>query len=293
MLAALGGITLAFDAPGRQSLTYQMVGPRSLPNAVALNAGLFNGSRVIGPAIAGVVIAVAGTGICFVINAFSFLAVLAALASLRQEELHPVERDPSARIIDGMRRALRFVRHDPQLRSVLGVVTVISTVGFNFHVLVPLLAADTLHVGPEGFGLLSASFGLGALVGALVTASFRRASWRLFATGATGFGVLALALAPVDDAVPAGLLLFAVGISFTLFTANANALVQLGAPDHLRGRMIGLYLFAFVGLAPVGGLLTGWLADLGGTQLAFAVAGVTSLATIGIASLQRRAARGH
>jgi MFS family permease len=289
VLAALGGITLAFDAPGRQSLTYQMVGPRSLPNAVALNAGLFNGSRVIGPAIAGVVIAVAGTGICFVINAFSFLAVLTALASLRREELHPVERDPSARIVDGMRRALRFVRHDPQLRSVLGVVTVISTVGFNFHVLVPLLAADTLHVGPEGFGLLSASFGLGALVGALVTASFRRASWRLFATGATGFGVLALALAPVDDAVPAGLLLFAVGISFTLFTANANALVQLGAPDHLRGRMIGLYLFAFVGLAPVGGLLTGWLADLGGTQLAFAVAGVTSLATIGLASLQRRA----
>lgn len=290
-LAALGGITLAFDAPGRQSLTYQMVGPRSLPNAVALNAGLFNGSRVIGPAIAGVVIAVAGTGICFVINAFSFVAVLAALASLRQEELHSVERDASARIIDGMRRALRFVRHDPQLRAVLGVVTVISTIGFNFHVLVPLLAADTLHVGPEGFGLLSASFGLGALVGALVTASFRGASWRLFATGATGFGVLALALAPVDDAALAGILLFAVGVSFTLFTANANALVQLGAPDHLRGRMIGLYLFAFVGLAPVGGLLTGWLADLGGTQLAFAVAGVTSLVTIAVASALRARAQ--
>jgi MFS family permease len=235
------------------------------------------------------VIALAGTGICFVINAFSFLAVLAALASLRQEELHSVVRDPSVRIVEGMRRALRFVRHDPQLRGVLGVVTVVSTIGFNFHVLVPLLAADTLHVGPEGFGLLSASFGLGALVGALVTATFREASWRLFATGATGFGVLALALAPVEDAVPAGMLLFAVGISFTLFTANANALVQLGAPDHLRGRMIGLYLFAFVGLAPVGGLLTGWLADLGGTQLAFAVAGVTSLATIGVASLLRRA----
>jgi MFS family permease len=283
VLAALGGIALAFDAPGRQSLTYQMVGPRSLPNAIALNAGLFNGARVIGPAIAGLVIAVAGTGICFVINAFSFLAVLTALASLRKEELHPVERDPSARIIEGMRRALGFVRRDPQLRAVLGVVTVISTIGFNFHVLVPLLAADTLHVGPEGFGLLSASFGLGALVGALVTASFRAASWRLFATGATGFGVLALALAPVDDAAIAGILLFAVGISFTLFTANANALVQLAAPNHLRGRMIGLYLFAFVGLAPVGGLLTGWLADVGGTQLAFAVAGATSLLTIAVA----------
>lgn len=287
VLAALGGITLAFDAPGRQSLTYQMVGPRSLPNAVALNAGLFNGSRVIGPAIAGVVIAVAGTGICFVINAFSFLAVLVALSRLRGEELHHVERDPSARIIQGMRRALGFVRRDPQLRAVFGVVAVVSTVGFNFHVLVPLLAADTLHLGPGGFGVLSASFGLGALVGALVTATFREASWQLFATGATGFGVLALALAPVEHAVPAGILLFAVGISFTLFTANANALVQLGAPDHLRGRMIGLYLFAFVGLAPVGGLLTGWLAEMGGTQLAFSVAGVTSLLTIGVASLRR------
>jgi MFS family permease len=287
VLAALGGITLAFDAPGRQSLTYQMVGPRSLPNAVALNAGLFNGSRVIGPAIAGVVIAVAGTGICFVINAFSFLAVLAALASLRQEEFHAVGRDPSVRVLEGMRRALDFVRRDPQLRAVLGVVTVISTVGFNFHVLVPLLAADTLEVGPEGFGLLSASFGLGALVGALATATFREASWRLFATGATGFGVLALALAPIENPAPAGVLLFAVGVSFTLFTANANALVQLGAPDHLRGRMIGLYLFAFVGLAPIGGLLTGWLAELGGTSLAFSVAGVTSLATIGVASLHR------
>jgi MFS family permease len=288
VLAALGGMTLAFDAPARQSLTYQMVGRRELPNAVALNAGLFNGSRVIGPAIAGVVIAAFGTGICFVLNAFSFLAVLAALASLRQEELYAVERDPSARIVEGMRRALSFVRHDPQLRAVLGVVTVVSAVGFNFHVLVPLLAADTLEVGPEGFGLLSAAFGLGALAGALVTASFRRASWRLFASGAVGFGVLALALAVVENAVLAGALLVGVGVSFTLFTANANALVQLGAPDHLRGRLIALYLFAFAGIAPIGGLLAGLLVAVGGTQLAFAVAGATSLVTIGVASVRRR-----
>jgi MFS family permease len=287
VLAALGGLALAFDAPGRQSLTYQMVGPRSLPNAVALNAGLFNGSRVIGPAIAGVVIAAFGTGVCFVLNAFSFLAVLAALASLRSDELHPVERDRSARLVGGLRRALGFVRRDPQLRSLLAVVTIVSTVGFNFHVLVPLLASETLHVGPEGFGLLSACFGLGALAGALTTATFRTASWRLFATGATGFGVLALALAPVENALLASALLFAVGVSFTLFTANANALVQLGSPDVLRGRMIALYLFAFVGLAPLGGLLAGWLADLGGTELAFSVAGLTSLVTIGTASLFR------
>jgi MFS family permease len=287
VLAALGGVALAFDAPGRQSLTFQMVGPRELPNAVALNSGLFNGSRVIGPAIAGLVIAAVGTGLCFVLNAVSFLAVLTALAIVREEELRPVVRDPSTRVIEGIRRGFAYAWNDPQLRLILAVVTVVSTVGFNFHVLVPLLAADTLHVGPEGFGLLSASFGLGALVGALATATFREASWRLFAIGTASFGVFALCLAAVHNAVLAGVVLFAIGLSFTLFTANANALVQLTAPDHLRGRLIGLYLFAFLGLAPVGGLFAGWLAEIGGTSLAFAFAGLISLATIAIAHASR------
>ena len=290
VLAALGGIALAFDAPGRQSLTFQMVGPRELPNAVALNSGLFNGSRVIGPAIAGLVIAAVGTGICFVLNAVSFLAVLSALAIVRAEELYPVAKDRSATIVGGLRRAASFAWNDPQLRLILSVVTVVSTVGFNFHVLVPLLAADTLHVGPEGFGLLSATFGLGALVGALATASFRQASWRMFSIGTASFGVLVLLLAPVQNAYLAGLVLFGIGVSFTLFTANANSLVQLTAPDHLRGRLIGLYLFAFLGLAPIGGLFAGWLADVGGTSLAFAVAGLTALATIGIANARRTSA---
>ncbi|HUG65218.1 MAG TPA: MFS transporter [Gaiellaceae bacterium] len=287
VLAALGGVALAFDAPGRQSLTFQMVGPRELPNAVALNSGLFNGSRVIGPAIAGLVIAAVGTGLCFVVNAVSFLAVLAALALVRQEELRVVEKDPSARVIDGLRRAFAHAWADPQLRLILTVVMVVSTVGFNFHVLVPLLASDTLHVGPEGFGFLSASFGLGALVGALAAATFRGASWRLFSIGTASFGVFVLLLAPVQNAYLAGILLVGVGVSFTLFTANANALVQLAAPDHLRGRLIGIYLFAFLGLAPIGGLFAGWLAEVGGTSLAFAVAGVVSLAAIGTAQLHR------
>jgi MFS family permease len=146
-------------------------------------------------------------------------------------------------------------------------------------------------VGPEGFGLLSAAFGFGALVGALATATFHGASWRLFAFGGGGFGVLSLLLAPVHTTLLAGALLVAIGVCFTLFSANANALVQLRAPDHLRGRLIGLYLFAFVGLAPAGGLLAGWLADLGGTPLAFAVAGATALLTITVASTQRSRTR--
>ena len=287
VLAALGGVALAFDAPGRQSLTFQMVGPRELPNAVALNSGLFNGSRVIGPAIAGLVIAAVGTGVCFIINAVSFLAVLTALAIVREEELRTVEKDPSARVVDGLRRAFAHAWGDPQLRLILTVVFVVSTVGFNFHVLVPLLASDTLHVGPEGFGFLSAAFGLGALVGALAAATFREASWRLFSIGTASFGVFALLLAPVGNAYLAGLLLVGIGVSFTLFTANANALVQLAAPDQLRGRLIGIYLFAFLGLAPIGGLFAGWLAELGGTGLAFAVAGAVSLATIAVANARR------
>jgi MFS family permease len=287
VLAALGGVALAFDAPGRQSLTFQMVGPRELPNAVALNSGLFNGSRVIGPAIAGLVIAAVGTGLCFVLNAVSFLAVLTALTLVREHELRTVEKDPSARVIDGLRRAFVHAWNDPQLRLVLAVVTVVSTVGFNFHVLVPLLAADTLHVGPEGFGFLSAAFGVGALVGALAAATFRGASWRLFAIGTGSFGVLALMLAPVQNAILAGVLLVGIGVSFTLFTANANAIVQLAAPDYLRGRLISIYLLAFVGVAPVGGLFAGWLAEVGGTSLAFAVAGATSLVTILVAQAWR------
>ena len=290
VLAALGGVALAFDAPGRQSLTFQMVGPRELPNAVALNSGLFNGSRVIGPAIAGLVIAAVGTGLCFVLNAVSFLAVLTALLLVREEELRRVEKDPSARVIDGLRRAFAHAWNDPQLRLILSVVFVVSTVGFNFHVLVPLLAADTLDVGPEGFGFLSAAFGLGALVGALASATFRGASWRLFSIGTASFGLFALLLAPVQNASVAGVILVAIGISFTLFTANANSLVQLSAPDHLRGRLIGIYLFAFLGLAPIGGLFAGWLAEVGGTSLAFGVAGVVSLASILVANVYRQRA---
>jgi MFS family permease len=221
------------------------------------------------------------------VNAVSFLAVLTALAIVREEELLPVAKERGATIVGGIRRGAAYAWNDPQLRLILAVVTVVATVGFNFHVLVPLLAADTLHVGPEGFGLLSAAFGLGALVGALTTATFREASWRLFAIGTASFGVLAIMLAPVQNAYLAGVILFGIGIAFTLFTANANALVQLAAPDYLRGRLIGLYLFAFLGLAPVGGLFAGWLAELGGTSLAFAVAGITSLVTIFVANAWR------
>jgi MFS family permease len=283
-LAALGGLILVFDSPGRQTLTFQMVGPRELPNAVALNSGLFNASRVIGPALAGVMIAAAGVGFCFVVNAVSFLAVLVALKEMRVDELTPVAKNPDTRVFAGIREGIAWSARSPIALTVLVVVTIVSTVGFNFNVLVPLLASQTLHVGAGMFGVLSASFGLGALTGALTTATLRSASPRTFAIGAAGFSIAMLALAPVHSPGLALVLLFALGLTFSLFTASANALVQLASPDHLRGRVVSLYLFAFAGLAPIGGLVAGWLADVGGTELAFAVAGISGLVVIAWAS---------
>ena len=256
-----------------------MVGRDELPNAVALNASLFNASRVIGPAIAGVLIAATSVGVCFAINAVSFLAVLASLRLLRTEELTPVVRHET-RVVSGIREGLAWARRAPIARTVLVVVTVVSLAGFNFHVLVPLLASETLDVGAETFGILSAAFGLGALAGALFTATLRETSPRVFVGGGVGFSLVMLALATVESVPAALVLLFVLGISFSLFTASANALVQLASPDHLRGRVVSLYLFAFAGLAPIGGLVAGWLAQVGGTGLAFGVAGLSGLAAV-------------
>jgi MFS family permease len=294
-LAILGGTALVFDAPGRHALTFQMVGRDELPNAVALNASLFNASRVVGPAVGGVLIAAFGVGLCFAINTFTFIAVLVGLLMMRKEELVPVERakEPPT-MMRGIREGLSWVLRSPDMRLVLAMVTVVSTVGFNFHVILPLLASDTLDTGPEVFGILSACFGGGALVGALLSAALGRASWKVLVLGTAGFSLCLLMLAPLDTVLPCAILLFATGTCFTLWTSNANSILQLRAPDHLRGRVVSLYLWAFAGLAPLGGLFAGWLCAIGGTQLSFAVAGMTGLAMAGLAvrqlSLRRAAA---
>ncbi len=296
LLAVLTSCAIVFDAPGRHALTFQMVGREELPNAVALNASLFNGSRVIGPALAGVIIAAWGVGVCFALNTLSFLAVLTSLLLMRQQELVRVARqEEHSKVFRSIREGLSHARHSPQMRLVLVIVTVVSTVGFNFHVILPLLASDTLNAGPEVFGVLSACFGGGALLGALLSAALGRASWKVLVLGTGGFSVSLLALVPVTSIWPAAVLLFVTGTCFTLWTSNANAILQLGAPDHLRGRIVSLYLWAFAGLAPVGGLLAGWLTAVGGTPLAFVVAGATGLGMTVLAAgeLHKRRAAAH
>jgi MFS family permease len=278
VLAAAAGTALVFDAPGRHALTFQMVGRDELPNAVALNASLFNASRVVGPAAAGVIIAAFGVGVCFALNTLSFLAVLTSLALMRTDELVQLERpEQHPSWLTSIREGLGYARRSPRVRLVLAMTVVVSTVGFNFHVLVPVLASDTLDAGPRTFGILSACFGAGALVGALLSAAIGRATWKGLVAGVGGFSVSLLVLAPLDTVVACAALLFVVGVCFTLWTANSQSLLQLSAPDHLRGRVLSLWLFAFAGLAPLGGLLAGWLSDIGGTALAFYVAGGTGL----------------
>ncbi len=292
VLAALGGCALVFDAPGRHALTFQLVGREELPNAIALNASLFNASRVVGPSLAGVLIAAFGVGVCFAVNTVSFLAVLLALLLMRKEELVPVERDaepPS--FLRSIGEGLSYARRTPHVRLILAIVTVVSTVGFNFHVILPLLASETLDTGPEVFGILSACFGAGAVVGALLSAALGRASWKVLVAGTGGFSLALLAIAPLTSVLACAILLFVTGTCFTLWTSNATSILQLGAPDHLRGRVVSLYLWAFAGLAPLGGLLAGWLTDLGGTRLAFFVSGATGLLMTLIAARELRQRR--
>ena len=277
-IAALTGTALVLDAPARQSLTFQMVGRDELPNAVALNSSLYNIARIAGPALGGVVIAVVGVGWCFAANAASFLAVLASLLLMRPSELFPLNRRRRPTFWRGTREGLAYARQSRTVLVILGMMVVFASLCFNFNILLPVLAKQTLEAGPRTFGALSAAFGSGALIGALSAAALARARWRTMLIGAAGFALCELAIAPVRSAPLDVVLLFACGIFFTSYTANTNARLQLDTPDHLRGRVLSLYYYAWNGLAPLGGLIIGWLSATGGTELAFSVAGASGLA---------------
>jgi MFS family permease len=287
-IAFLNGLILVLDVPSRQQLTYRMVGRDTLPNAIALNSSLFNASRIFGPSLAGIILGFAGVGVCFVVNAVSFLAVLLGVLAMRTSEFFPVEEFDRPEIFRGTREGLAFVRRQPRMLIVLGLTVILSTFCFNFNVTLPVLAYNTLHTHAAVYGILSAAFGAGALAGALAAASLSKASARTMIIGAIVFTGGELLLAPVSNAILIGILLFVVGAGFTVWSANSNASMQLAAPDRLRGRIIGLYFYAFNGTGPVGGLLAGWLCATGGTELAFLVAGIVGIAGTAVAAQRFR-----
>jgi MFS family permease len=290
LIAFVNGTVLVLDVPSRQQLTYRMVGRESLPNAIALNSSLFNASRIFGPSVAGILLGFAGVGVCFLVNAVSFLAVLLGLFAMRTRDFFPLEEFERPRVFAGTREGLAYVRSQPRMLAILGLTVVLSTFCFNFNVTLPVLAKITLHGHGTVYGFLSAVFGAGALAGALVAASRARASMRVMVVGALVFTGAELLLAPAGNEFVAGLLLFLVGAGFTAWSANSNASMQLAAPDALRGRIIGIYFYAFNGTGPAAGLLAGWLCARGGTELAFAFAGIVGIVgtAAAAAALRRR-----
>ena len=285
--AALYGLIQVADAPARQAFTMQMVGREELPNAVALNMSLFNTSRALGPGIGGVLIAVAGLTVCFLVNALSFLGVLIALVMMRPHELYaPKRKKTEASGARQVTEGMRYAWHQPDVRLTLGLILVVAMVSMNFQTLLPVLAKKTIHGGPETFGWLTAAFGIGAIIGGLTAALVARPRWPLLLGAGFFYSVALLVLAPQTTVLPAAVALFACGIGFALYGAQSNATVQLSTPDHLRGRVMALYVFFFIGTTPLGSLLAGWLADHS-TGLAFGVCGVTGLVAISIGALTK------
>jgi len=289
LLATATGSILILDTPVRQAFTIQMVGRAELPNAIALNSSLFNGSRIFGPAIAGLLIATTGVGICFLINAISYLAVVGALLLMRDSELHPINRGSiRPQLLRGVGEGLAYAWRTPTARLVLLLMLVISTLAINFNVLLPVLAAHTLSSGPEVFGLLSATFGVGALAGALISATLARASLKVMLIGAAGFGASLLLLAPQRSVWAACVVLVFTGLTFSLYASQSNSSLQMVVPDRLRGRVLSLYGYVFFGTAPLGGLFTGWISGRFGTWLYLLIVGGVSVLAAGVGAITLR-----
>jgi MFS family permease len=289
LLATGSGIALIFDNPSKHALIYQLVGREDIANAVSLNVSLQNAAKVVGPALGGVLIAAVGAGWCFVVNASSFLAVLAALVAMRPDELFAPKRGGRQSGLAALREGIAYARASRLLLTIMGLGVVLGLFGFSaMRTLLAVLARDTLHGGARTFGALFAAYGAGAVAGALTNAAIVRTGRRLLVVGALLFSAPILALAPVRTTALAAMLLVAAGAGWATWSGQALAQVQLAAPDELRGRVISLYTYTVIASAPIGGLLGGWFAEVGGTRLAFAVSGGAGVAASAAAAFALR-----
>jgi MFS family permease len=283
VLAALLGVVNALDMPVRQSFTVEIVGRPDVANAVALNSALFNASRIVGPAIAGLLIGAAGLTVCFAVNALSYLAVLLALLAMRPEELAPAARSQLAHSFGEIRtqlgEGLGYVRETPTIRLAITVLAIVAVVGMNMSVVMPLLARDVLRGGAEVYGFLMAASGTGSLLSALGIAFARRPDLRRALIGATTFGLALVGLGLVAI-LPVSLALMAVlGWSMISLAATTNTLIQLSVPDALRGRVMSVYTTVFAGSTPLGGILAGTLTAGAGVRATLVITGVACFAT--------------
>jgi MFS family permease len=277
VLASLLGVVNAFDIPGRQSFLVEMVGKGDLMNAIALNSSMFNGARVIGPAVAGILVAKIGEGWCFFANGVSFIAVIIGLLMMRVQS---PARAAIASPFEHMMEGFRFVNRTGPIRALLLLLGLVSLVGMPYVVLMPIFADQILHGGARGLGILMGATGVGALLGAL-TLAFRegvKGLGRLVAWCCAGFGASLVLFSFSRNFWLSVILLLPVGYCMMLQMACSNTLIQVMVPDALRGRVMAVYSMMFMGMAPVGALLGGAMADRLGAPLTVAVGGVACLA---------------
>ena len=293
VLATIQGIITAIDNPVRQSFVVELVGREHLINAVALNSMLFNASRIVGPALAGIMIArasstLSGISLVLTVNAISFVAVLVGLLMMSPSEFSNVPPVVAGKMGRRLIEGLAYVWHTPSVMLVMIVVAAIGTFGYNFSVVLPLLSGFVLHTDAAGFGALSAFLGFGSVVGAITTAYMRQVSVGRLMLSSTAFAILLGAVAISTNYVISGALLIALGFAGILFSTSANTLLQLNVPDALRGRVMSLYMLLFAGSTPIGGLLIGTLSIVIGVSETLLVCATLCLLGIGGALLYRR-----
>ena len=274
VLAALLGLGTAVDNPARQSFVVEMVGSDDLPNAVGLNSASFNLGRVIGPALAGLLIEVFDTGPVFIINGISFLAVIYALAHLRIDELDPAPRAGRGpgQVLEG----IRYVRGRPDLVMVMVLVFFVGTFGMNFQITTALMATEVFDKGAGEFGLLGSIMAIGSLSGALLAASRGRPRLRLLLAAAAAFGVVEVVAGLMPTYATFAVALVPVGVTSLTFITSANSLMQLSVDPVMRGRVMALYMAVFMGGTPIGAPLVGAVAEVFGARWSLLAGGLVS-----------------
>ncbi len=288
LLALLLGLNNAFESPARQAFMLEMVGPENLRNAVSLNSVLVNVARTIGPAAAGLLIAAAGEGWCFLLNAVSFTAVIASLLCLDTTQINP--SPASGREPGQLREGLRYVRSTPELAVPLVMMALVGALAYEFQVTLPVMAERALHAGASGYGFMTAAMGVGAVIGGLLVAARGRTGVPMLVAACVAFGVV-LALAAAAPTLEAELFALALaGGASIAFMSSGNSTLQLTAAPNMRGRVMALWFVAFQGSTPIGGPIVGWVIEWAGARAGLGIGALTCLAAalLGLMALRRR-----
>ena len=283
VLAFLLGCASAFDSPARQTFVAELVDPRFLSNAVALNSTSFNAARMIGPAAAGVLIASVGTGWVFLLNALSFVAVLFSLTFLRTRTLQPARRAGLApgNLLDGF----HYVLGRPDLKTILLMLFLISTFGLNFSIYISTMAVTVFHAGATEYGWLTSMMAAGSVIGALMTAARAQQSIPVLLVGAAIFGIGCAAAALMTNYWLFGVALVIIGFAAQTVTTSTNSLVQTSTDPAMRGRVIAILLAIALGGTPIGAPIVGWIADICGPRWALGVGAASGFLAVAVAAI--------